>query len=137
MTVEAALLFPIILGVILLVICLLFFQYDRCLMEQNTGVLAMRGCTFQMSDKKALVSELLSVSRQRDECYLAWEMKEADICFKGNEISVCRKGYLKFPISGIWDGQTGMQGKWEAQYRNYRICPVHFIRNYRKITGGN
>ena len=41
LTVEAALILPMVLGVIILVIYLLFFQYDRCLMEQNVGKLAL------------------------------------------------------------------------------------------------
>ena len=36
-TVEAAVLYPIVLGVIVLMTYLLFFQYDRCLLEQDMG----------------------------------------------------------------------------------------------------
>ena len=36
-TVEAAILYPIILSVILLMTYLLLFQYDRCLLEQDIG----------------------------------------------------------------------------------------------------
>ena len=36
-TVEAAVLYPVVLGVVLLMMYLLFFQYDRCLLEQDMG----------------------------------------------------------------------------------------------------
>ena len=36
-TIEAAILYPIILSVILLMTYLLLFQYDRCLLEQDIG----------------------------------------------------------------------------------------------------
>lgn len=41
-TVEAAVLYPIVLGVIVLMTYLLFFQYDRCLLEQDMGRAAVR-----------------------------------------------------------------------------------------------
>ena len=40
-TVEAALIFPFVMGVILLVIYMWFFQYDRCLMEQDYALITV------------------------------------------------------------------------------------------------
>ena len=46
-TVEAAMVLSITLSAILLIIYLLFFQYNRCLMEQDMGTLALRGAVMQ------------------------------------------------------------------------------------------
>ena len=135
-TVEAALVLPFALGVILVVIYLLFFQYDRCLMEQSAGVLAMRGCTLQIKEGKDLVQTVLVQSREDDRPYVAWSMDEVEITLKGNRFKVTGSGRLKFPFKGFqfWGGDT----VWECNttYENQRIHPVSFIRNYNKLTGG-
>ena len=132
-TVEAALLFPFVTGVVLLVIYLLFFQYDRCLMEQSTAVSAMRGCTLQVIDHKRIVGEVVVQSEKDDRFYPAWEMQEAKITMKGNTFSVVRAGKLRFPFRGLifW----GADKDWEsiAEYENYRINPAVFIRTFRKF----
>ena len=58
MTVEAALLFPFVIGSILFVIYMLFFQYDRCLLDQDMGAMALWGSTIQNSDTEALEAEI-------------------------------------------------------------------------------
>lgn len=135
-TVEASLLISIIIGVILLVVYLLFFQYDRCLMEHTTGVLGVRGCTLQITDKERLLIELMEYSEQKDKRYLAWDMDEVIVELKGNSVFVKRDGKLRFPFRSMmfWDGDRG----WESSvvFKNYRVKPVEFIRNCRKVLGG-
>lgn len=41
-TVEAAILYPLVLAVIVLMVYLLFFQYDRCLLDQDIGKAAVQ-----------------------------------------------------------------------------------------------
>lgn len=135
-TVEAALLFPFVMGVILLVIYMFFFQYDRCLMEQSAAVLAMRGCTLQIVDTAELVQEMVRQGGKEDRPYVAWEVEEVRVQTKGNAFIVTRNGRLKFPFRGLdfWNGSIHWED--EARYENHRIRPVTFIRNYRKL-GGN
>lgn len=135
-TVEAALVLPIVIAAILLTIYLFFFQYDRCLMEQNTGKLALRGCANPFADGDEVVKNLAVQSREKDERFLAWEMKEAQITFKRNRISVKREGNLMFPFRGLifWNGSNTWSS--ECVYENIRVTPVQFIRNCRKIKGG-
>lgn len=136
LTVEAALVMPVVLGVVLLVIYLLFFQYDRCLMEHSVGVLAMRGCTLQISDREELVMQIVEQSRQEDARYLAWDMEDLSVKLQGNRMHVERTGLLEFPFRGLmfWSEDT----EWGSSiiYENYRIKPVDFIRKCRKVMGG-
>jgi hypothetical protein len=105
-------------------------------MEQNAGVLALRGCTQQITDKEELVRYLAAQSGQTDDRYLAWSMNQADISLSGNFVTVTQSGQLRFPFGTFlsWQGE----GAWnsEIKYRNYRIRPVTFVRNCRKIMGG-
>ena len=53
-TVEAALVFSITISVILFVVYLLLFQYDRCLLEQDMGAMALWGSRVEASDGMSL-----------------------------------------------------------------------------------
>lgn len=137
LTIEAVLVMPVALGVLVLTIYLLFFQYDRCLMEQDVGILALRGCTLQAEDQNALAGKLLREAEKADvEKYLAWETEQAEISLKGSRVTAEQSGSLKFPFRGLdfWGGND----RWEvsAKYRNNRIAPMEFIRNCRRVTGG-
>lgn len=135
-TVEAALVFPIVLAVIVFTLYLLFFQYDRCLLEQSAGVLAMRGCMLQITDGEELVRELREQSQKEDRGWLAWDMEDSIISLKRNCVMVQCSGELKFPFRGFLF--QGGENVWEYSVarKSYRIKPVNFIRNCRKIMGG-
>ena len=73
-TVEAAVLYPIVLGVIVLMTYLLFFQYDRCLLEQDMGRAAVRSGSRWMQKKEELNRQLQEKDMFFDtEKYIAWE----------------------------------------------------------------
>ena len=135
-TVEAALVLPMVIGVVLLVLYLLFFQYDRCLMEQEAGALSVRGCALQITDGEELVRQLSLQASKSDKAYLAWDKENARIRLQKNRVRVECSGGLKFPFRGLilWGGDN----VWESSvaYESHRIKPVDFIRNCRKITGG-
>lgn len=101
-TVEAAILYPIILSVILLMTYLLLFQYDRCLLEQDIGK-----ATVLSGSKWTLTKEQLNDYMQKkalhfdEEKYIAWENEdplwnlEKTMSFLKNrttQISFCRYG---------------------------------------------
>lgn len=134
-TVEAALVMPVVAATVVLMIYLLFFQYDRCLMEQNTGRLVLRGYTDPLTDGDELVRKLKEMSQRRDERFLGWELEEARIVLTGNQLSIRQRGQLKFPFQGLafWKGDNAWSG--ECSYECDRILPVQFIRDYRKIKG--
>ena len=135
-TVEAALVLPVVIGVILLVVYMLFFQYDRCLMEQEAGALSVRGCAMQLEDGEELVRQLVLQASTSDKAYLAWDKEDARIRLQKNQLKVECSGELKFPFRGLafWGGDN----IWESRvvYESHRLKPVDFIRNYNKIMGG-
>lgn len=136
LTVEASMMLPIVIAVILLTIYMLFFQYDRCLMEQNAGKLALRGCTLQLADGQELIRQLTVQSQEKDNRFLAWNMEEIQIALKRNRVSVKCSGELAFPFQGLvfWSGDRIWQS--ECIYENRQVQPMQFIRNCKKIMGG-
>ena len=65
-TVEAAMVLPIVIAVILMIIYMWFFQYNRCLMEQDTAILALRGSILQAEEKEEVFSFVQAQYQERN-----------------------------------------------------------------------
>ncbi len=135
-TVEATMVLPIVLVMIVLTIYLLFFQYNRCLLEQDVGILALRGVALQADNNQDRI-QLLSQQKAGlyYEKYIAWEQQEISVGIERGVLYVKGGGMVKFPFqSVIVNGEQ----KWEVSvsYKNHVVSPVSFIRNCRKIMGG-
>lgn len=135
-TLEATLVWPIAFGVIVLLVYIAFFQYNRCLMEQDMGILALRGCTALAEEKEevmqALMDEAAGIYTDK---YILWEGSNVKIRLEKGMVKVAQEGELYFPF-GSFNGNV--QSRWyaAAEYENRRLEPVSFIRLYRKVTGG-
>lgn len=111
-TVEAAILYPIILSVILLMTYLLLFQYDRCLLEQDIGK-----ATVLSGSKWTLTKEQLDDYMQKkalhfdEEKYIAWENEDPLWKLEKNDVILEKAGRLRYPFAGM-----GTQEKyWSAK----------------------
>ena len=118
-TVEAAILYPIILSVILLMTYLLLFQYDRCLLEQDIGK-----ATVLSGSKWTLTKEQLNDYMQKkalhfdEEKYIAWE----------NEDPLWN---LRYPFAGMGTQEKYWSAK--ASFKVDRISPVFWLRRSRNV----
>ena len=136
-SVEAALVFPMIIGAILLLIYLGFYQYDRCMMEFDVAAIALAGSSCDEEDRIAVLDEMERVARELSkERYIAWEAENINIEVKGNHVCTTGGGKLRFPFGLLI--QKGMNGVWkvEVNYENRRLDPVAFVRSYKKSAGG-
>ncbi len=131
-TVEAALLFPIVIAVILFVFLCMFYSYDRLLLEQDIGILALRG-TVDGGDKEEIGNRLIVEAGQiYTEKYVALKREAVNLQLKGFSVELEQKASL-----ALWMGDVFRLGpKWEmtAHYRNKRIEPAFFLRLVRRIT---
>lgn len=102
-TVEAAILYPIILSVILLMTYLLLFQYDRCLLEQDIGK-----ATVLSGSKWTLTKEQLNDYMQKkalhfnEEKYIAWENEDPLWNLEKNDVILEKTGRLRYPFA-VWE----------------------------------
>lgn len=134
-TVEAAMVLPMVFMAILWIIYLWFFQYNRCLMEQDVGILALRGAVLQAEDNEDRMRQLRGLANAvYREKYIAWECGEIELKLEKGTISVKQNGRIRFPFGMIAYGKQ--MAETTASYENYIISPVSFIRNYHKIIGG-
>lgn len=134
MTVEAAFIFPMAAGMILFIICMLLFQYNRCLMEQDLNAMALWGSCAQESEGETL--EAMAGKRMKEmyrEKYLGWQFTELEIGLERSRFTAKGTAKLAVLISGgfIW----GHGGSWEtkAAYEYGRLSPVTFIRLCRAL----
>ncbi|MCM1194281.1 MAG: hypothetical protein NC389_17895 [Acetatifactor muris] len=134
-TVEAALVFPVVMGTVLFVIFMLLFQYDRCLLEQDLGAAALWGSSQEVSDVTVLeemVNERMAgIYRGK---YAAWEITEWKASLEKNLFSVQGGGRVTFPVPewNFWS----VENIWaaEAHYSCRRLSPVTFIRLCRGLV---
>lgn len=130
-TVEAAVLYPIVLGVIVLMTYLLFFQYDRCLLEQDMGRAAVKSGSRWMQKKEELNRQLQEKDLFFDtEKYIAWESELPVWKLEKNQVTVEQTGRMLYPFSTI----VGVPKYWSAKasFRAERRSPVSVLRNYRR-----
>ena len=135
-TVEAALVLPLIFVLIQFIIYLLFFQYNRCLQELNTGVLTLRGTAMKAENNEERIIQLRKEAEELScEKYIAWESEPVELKIEKGKIFIVQRGQLRFPF---WKNLGSVQQRWStvASCENYLISPTSFIRNCRKIKGG-
>lgn len=138
-TVEAALVLPVVIAVLLFVIYMMLFQYDRCLLEQDLGGIALWGALVDASDAEDLAQKTRERLREmyRDK-YVAWKITKLDAGLDGNKFHANGAGQLTFPVPkwNIWS--SGNVWGTEADYSYSRMSPVTFIRlchKFQEYTG--
>lgn len=135
-TVEAAMVLPMVFSVVIIIIYMMFFQYNRCLMEQDIGILVLRGSILPEDNKDRLLKMLQKEAQRIDDNKLvAWENGEIEVKIEKNRLKISQSGKLKFPFHGFGIGGEHIWNT-RVEYENERIEPTSFIRNYRKLAGG-
>jgi len=135
-TVEAACIYPFVIAVILLVIYLWFFMYDRCLMEQDFAGILVKSAVYQ-TDESSERSEYMQsqVGSLYDSQYLCWDYEDISTSITGYNVGVSAKGSLEFPFTGLnfWSETN----RWEAEreYTGKMYDRIFIIRTYRKLEG--
>lgn len=129
---EAALVLPMVLWVILFIVYLLFFQYNRCLMEQDMGILALRGALIQAENNTHRVEELKKTAEEMDyKKYIAWETEGCHISSGQGKVSVQQRGQIMVPFR--WNNEEQAWWSTTVSYENKLISPVTFIRTCRRL----
>lgn len=136
-TLEATMILTLVTGVIVVLIYLMFFLYNRCLADQDVGTMALRGCSVQAESKEELLQKLEDDVIQMDtEKYIGWKQGATQITLREDKVRVERTGSLLFPFAGIVPGEIDREWKTQRSFENRRFFPVAFLRSFRKIVGG-
>lgn len=131
---EAALVMPIVLAVNVLIMYLMFFRYDRCLMEQDVGKLLVRGIAAQTDNSEERIKYMNSLAASSDDSkYLMWESDPIMIRQESGTVKISEMGSVRFPFSG-WQ-IDGLPDLWDCSVKRENVLsdPVFWVRSYRKI----
>lgn len=133
LAVEAALVLPMVFGMILFIVYMLLFQYDRCLMEQDLGAMALWGCSAEAREGETLeeMTEERMGAMYKDK-YVAWHFTELESRLERNRFAVGGKAQLAFSVPGLEFWGRNVWGA-QASYEYRRLSPAVFIRLCRGL----
>ena len=132
-TVEAALIIPLVLGILVFLIFIMFYQYDRCLLEQDIGMVVFWGATVRAHNNQQLMEEV-----QNREANIYWEKyilfypQEMKASIGNGKVSVEKRGDISILFSGL-STVPGLKS-WEITtcYTNRRLSPKFILRSIKK-----
>lgn len=136
-TVEAALVLPFVMGVLIMVIFLFLFQYDRCLLEQDVNRITIYAASETAASMEKLQEKIeRKTATFTQEKYVAWDMEEFQLVLEKSCVEVKGSGSFRLPLPE-WN-VFSTQDNWTAGItrKSIRVSPEDFIRLYQRITGG-
>lgn len=97
LTVEASMLFPLVLYFLLALFEVAIFQYDRCLMEQDLARLAVWGASMEFTNEEAQEALLSLESRIYKEQYIAFADEKLGYEIGAGKVKVSKSGQIGLP----------------------------------------
>lgn len=132
-TVEMALLFPIILGVLLFSLGLTFYLYDLCVLDISANLVAIEGQKYaDMSERNRERKIKKMAEGEVADCLIAMENLTTSVQVTGEKISVSYTGIYSFPIMSSFLGGQGETQNVSIQANSVLQEPVEWIRTVRK-----
>lgn len=135
-TVEAALIYPFVIAVILLIMYIWFYLYDSCLMEQDIAGVLLKGTMQQDTNNNERIEYMeSSAANMYTEQYMFWQWEDFSAEIIEGKIKVTVSGSLTFPFEGLnfWNDEN----TWETErtYTSGIFKRMFIIRTFRKIDG--
>ena len=135
-TVEAAMVLPVIFATTVLLIFIMLFQYNRCVMEQDNGMILIHGSSMDHVTPRERVAGMdVYAGKIRDSKGIFWQERGLHISLQQDRLTVENSGSILYPLAG-WQ-LTRIPEEWTAT-RSYSCMladPVFFLRSFRKVSG--
>lgn len=129
-TLEAALLMPVVFAVYCFLIYIGFYQYDRCLAEQDLRLAMLRGSkTGQMSGVERLAETYEIYENLGQDTYIAAEMERPQIRIAYGKMTGCVRGRLDIPVPGLPETEWNIEVLGESDIRD----PVFLLRLWDRM----
>ena len=123
-TVEASLVLPVVIASIVFIIYGLLYWYDRCLMDQDTAMLAMQAVIREQGTLEETGREVRAwKERNMTDKYVGWQMGELVLTQGRGRIKASREGKLVTDHS-LWQARSS--------YENRILHPAAFLRLCRR-----
>lgn len=136
-TVEAVLIFPVILFVYSFLLYMGFFQYNRCLLEQDVLLAAIKSSRILPYDSaEAARQAVAAVERPGLDKYIGWTAETPRVSAGQGKISIEAGGYMDIPLFRNVPFLHGDRWELREQTEIKAQEPVFFIRLCRRILRG-
>ena len=131
-TIEAALVFPFILGVMVFIIYMSFFLHDKAVMKCCAYQAALKGSMIRTSSDDMKAEALKAADYNISGLLLATQDLKTEVCVSGKEVTVSYKGKLHIPQGLLFMRITGTESiPVEEKGTAYQKDAIEFIRQCR------
>ena len=133
-TIEAALIFPFIMGVIVFLIYISFYLHDRAVMKSCAYQAALKGSLIRSSTSDMENEARKAAEYNIDGLLLATTDLNTEVKASGREVSVSYKGNLRIPQGILFMAITGTDSiEVCGEARAYQKDAIEFIRKTRVL----
>ena len=135
-TLEAALILPFVLGIILMVIRIWFFRYDNVLQDMDTGAVVVRASLQRDMSPDERADYVISQMQERyRDSYIAWNFGELNVRCSG-DTTICETSgsSVAGEAIGVFNDIPSSVSCVSARSRTSPE-EVFVIRTYRKVLG--
>ena len=134
MTLEATMLFPVIMMTLLFLLYTAFYRYDACLTKQDACLIAVAG---QIPYKPKIAEQYVKNAMQDRylEKYLSYKSTVQNQKTSKNSVQVRLGGKVVVPVGGSFFPSGKSRMSVEANLTMKRQNNLSLIRTYRKVQG--
>lgn len=133
-TVEMALLFPVILGVLIFSLGLTFYLYNLCVLDISANLVVVEGQKFVDMTEKNRERRIRKLAEQEvEDCLIAMHNLTVSVQVKGERVSVAYTGDYSFPIINTFLGGRDEKKTVSVQAESVMQNAVEWIRMVRKV----
>ncbi len=132
MTLEATMLFPVIMMSLLFLLYMGFYRYDACLTRQDACLIAVAG---EIPYRAELAEKYTkkALEERYPEKYLSYQVGTAKQQTEKEKVRVELSGKVVVPVGGSFFPEGKGRLTSEAVLEVPRQNPLEFIRNIRKV----
>lgn len=131
-TVEAALIFPFIMGVVVFIIYMSFFLHDRAVMKSCAYQAALKGSLVRTSESDMRSEAQKAAEYNIDGLILATDNIKTSVNVSGSRVTVAYSGTLRIPQGILFMKIAGTENILvEGEATAYQKDAIEFIRRCR------
>ena len=133
-TIEAALIFPFIMGVIVFIIYISFFLHDRAVMKSCAYQAALKASLVRTGSSDMQREALKAAEYNISGLLLATEGLDTRVSVSGKEVTVSYSGTLRIPQGALFMKISGSDGiAVQGEGRASQKDAIEFIRKCRMV----
>lgn len=133
-TLEACLIMPFVFGVIVFIMYVGFYSYNKCLLRQDTYRLLIRGGQVKNASNEEVINKIKEEeSRWYYDKYVICLWEDKIIRVERDSINISNNGRMKVSIPFVEEIVGDNVWKMSIDAKANRIHPIDTIRSCRKV----